>query len=240
MWQRSFGTIRCENSILITFLSTLIDFQIFYFFILITYAILQTEAFNEAIATEMRLVWGLQHTPYAEVNESWEEGWSVLAGGYWIPVRLGRRSQSFGTGTERATVASVSADELTVLAERKVPILLEPPIDPRDYGLSRLVRTPMHQLAYARAGTEDIDIDFAADAVRRYRAIYSDDDDSYDTDSSGDDDDEEDQDESSNTGYCVETCNWCHSDFGRTRAFIGTTAMSALETKYLLNIIKAS
>jgi hypothetical protein len=224
MWQRSFGTIRCENSILITFLSTLIDFQIFYFFILITYAILQTEAFNEAIATEMRLVWGLQHTPYAEVNESWEEGWSVLAGGYWIPVRLGRRSQSFGTGTERATVASVSADELTVLAERKVPILLEPPIDPRDYGLSRLVRTPMHQLAYARAGTEDIDIDFAA----------------YDTDSSGDDDDEEDQDESSNTGYCVETCNWCHSDFGRTRAFIGTTAMSALETKYLLNIIKAS
>jgi hypothetical protein len=85
----------------------------------------------------------------------------------------------------------VSADELTVLAERKVPILLEPPIDPRDYGLSRLVRTPMHQLAYARAGTEDIDIDFAA----------------YDTDSSGDDDDEEDQDESSNTGYCVETCN---------------------------------
>lgn len=224
MWQRSFGTIRCENSILITFLSTLIDFQIFYFFILITYAILQTEAFNEAIATEMRLVWGLQHNPYAEVNESWEEGWSVLAGGYWIPVRLGRRSQSFGTGTERATVASVSADELTVLAERKVPILLEPPIDPRDYGLSRLVRTPMHQLAYARAGTEDIDIDFAA----------------YDTDSSGDDDDEEDQDESSNTGYCVERCNWCHSDFGRTRAFIGTTAMSALETKYLLNIIKAS
>ena len=224
MWQRSFGTIRCENSILITFLSTLIDFQIFYFFILITYAILQTEAFNEAIATEMRLVWGLQHTPYAEVNESWEEGWSVLAGGYWIPVRLGRRSQSFGTGTERATVASVSAEELTVLAERKVPILLEPPIEPRDYGLSWLVRTPMHQLAYARAGTEDIDIDFAA----------------YDTDSSGDDDDEEDQDESSNTGYCVKTCNWCHSDFGRTRAFIGTTAMSALETKYLLNIINAS
>jgi hypothetical protein len=39
----------------------------------------------------------------------------------------------------------------------------------------------MHQLAYARAGTEDIDIDFAAD--------------------------EEDQDESSNTGDCVETCN---------------------------------
>ena len=45
-------------SSLITFLSTLIDFRIFYFFILITYAILQTEAFNEAIATEMRLVWG--------------------------------------------------------------------------------------------------------------------------------------------------------------------------------------
>ena len=87
----------------------------------------------------------------------------------------------------------------------------------------------------------DIDIDFAADAVRRYRATYSDDDDSYDTDSSGDDVDEEDQDESSKTGYCVETCNWWHSDFGRTRAFIGTTAMSALETKYWLNIImKAS
>ena len=205
---------------------------------------------------EMRLVWGLQHTPYAFqidcvrclLSPYRTEAPKVLA------VQATGKGKSLcmqcagswdewgvhGAGTERATVASVSADELTVLAERKVPILLEPPIDPRDYRLSWLVRTPMHQLAYARAGTEDIDIDFAADAVRRYRAIYSDDDDSYDTDSSGDDDDEEDQDESSNTGYCVETCNWCHSDFGRTRAFIGTTAMSALETKYLLNIIKAS
>eukprot|EP00978_Attheya_sp_CCMP212_P032381 scaffold126150_cov60-Attheya_sp.AAC.17 len=175
------------------------------------------------------------------------------------PARLGRRCRSFATGTDRATVASVSAEELAVLnrtsvrlyrillrqcgsAEPSVPILLQPPIDPRDYGRARLVRTPTHRLASAGAGTEDIDIDididldldieqdeivvrsifsflsritgdsgiqFAADAVRRYRArssansldihdVERDVDDSYDTDSSGDDDDdddEEDQDE---------------------------------------------
>jgi hypothetical protein len=51
-------------SSLITFLSTLIDFLIFYFFILITCAILQTEAFDEAIATEMRLVWGIRRSDW--------------------------------------------------------------------------------------------------------------------------------------------------------------------------------
>jgi hypothetical protein len=49
----------------------------------------------------------------------------------------------------------VSAEQLAVLAEPKVPILIQPPIDPQDYGRAQLVRTPMHQLAYAGAGTED-------------------------------------------------------------------------------------
>jgi len=135
-----------------------------------------------------------------------------------IPARLGRRCRSFATGrSDRATVASVSAEELAVLnrtsvrlyrillrqcgsTEPSVPILLQPPIDPRDYGRARLVRTLTHGLASAGAGTEDIDIDIdierdeivvrsifsflsritgdsgiqlAADAVRRYRARSS-------------------------------------------------------------------
>jgi hypothetical protein len=35
----------------------------------------------------------------------------------------------------------VSAEELAVLAEPKVPILIQPPIDPQDYGRAQLVRT---------------------------------------------------------------------------------------------------
>jgi hypothetical protein len=70
---------------------------------------------------------------------------------------LGRRCRSFGTGTERATPASVSAKELAVRARG----------------------TQGAHSAY-------IDIELAAEAVRGYRATYSGSNDSYDTDSSAD------------------------------------------------------
>ena len=177
---------------------------------------------------------------YGEVTESWEEGWSVLAGGYWIPVRLGRRSQSFGTGTERATPASVSAKELAVLAEPKVPILL--------VLILNFQRTPCGYRATYSDSNGSYDTDSSGDVddeeTKTRRATRG----SMSTgrtwgcslgsssvlslprilvDKGG-------------HGYGAETCDWWHSDFGRTRAFIGTVAMSALETKYWLNIMKAS